>query len=203
MGGIIDAGYGVADARREKLIKRGVLVALALALICTVGYFSLRTWSQERAVGHFLDLLKSQQYAQAYDMWDCKESKPCKFYPPEKFAEDFGAASAKPRRERRASLRIVSSQRAARAFSSSSAPIRRSSVSLVRFISARSDRISPIKSMSSCISRAAPGFSRALRTHGKSCIMSESPLWGIFCQISSVMNGHIGESNSRMIPRVS
>jgi len=93
MGGILDAGYGVADARREKLIKRGVLGALALALICTIGYFSLRTWSQERAVGHFLDLLKSQQYAQAYDMWDCKESKPCKFYPPEKFAEDFGAAS--------------------------------------------------------------------------------------------------------------
>ena len=30
MGGILDAGYGVADARREKLIKRGVLVALAL-----------------------------------------------------------------------------------------------------------------------------------------------------------------------------
>ena len=26
MGGILDAGYGVADARREKLIKRGVLV---------------------------------------------------------------------------------------------------------------------------------------------------------------------------------
>lgn len=93
MGGILDAGYGVAEARREKWILRSIAAAVAVALLGTVLYFTFRTWSEEKSMDRFLAHLKQGQYSDAYQMWDCKEGTPCKFYPPNKFAEDFGPAS--------------------------------------------------------------------------------------------------------------
>ena len=43
-------GYGVADERRGRYIKRIVLTVLAVAVIGTSGYFYFRTWSQKQAV---------------------------------------------------------------------------------------------------------------------------------------------------------
>jgi hypothetical protein len=85
-------GYGVQEARRGRLILRLVLASLAAVILGTGGYFYFRTWKQERIMDDFLDKLARKEYGTAYQMW-CNENKPCPYYPPEKFLEDWGPSS--------------------------------------------------------------------------------------------------------------
>ena len=89
MGGYLDE-YGVADARRGRFVKRALLFGFTFAVVATVAYFSLRTFSQERAVKSFLQALQQKNYQEAYRMWGCTAETPCKFYPPDKFNQDWG-----------------------------------------------------------------------------------------------------------------
>ena len=54
MAGYLDA-YGVADQRRERLVKRIFIWSLSAILIATIVYFTLRTHGQERIVSQFLE----------------------------------------------------------------------------------------------------------------------------------------------------
>jgi hypothetical protein len=38
----------------------------------------------------FLTLIQQKDYQGAYKLWGCTPETPCKYYPPEKFAEDWG-----------------------------------------------------------------------------------------------------------------
>jgi hypothetical protein len=89
MAGYLDE-YGVADARREGLRKRIILWVLAIVIVGTSAFFYFRNWSEERVLDHFITLLKQQKYQEAYQLWLTPET--AKFYPPEKFAEDWGAS---------------------------------------------------------------------------------------------------------------
>jgi hypothetical protein len=90
MAGYLDA-YGVADQRRERRIKRIVIWGLSAAVTIAILYFGLRTRSQEQVVSQFLDELGHQKYQDAYKLWGCPEN--CKYYPPDKFLEDWGQGS--------------------------------------------------------------------------------------------------------------
>jgi hypothetical protein len=90
MAGFLDA-YGVADQRRERLIKRIAIWCGSVIVVVAILYFSLRTHSQERVVSQFFQELERQQYQDAYKMWGCPEN--CKYYPPDKFLEDWGPGS--------------------------------------------------------------------------------------------------------------
>jgi len=90
MAGFLDA-YGVADQRRERLIKRIVLWGGSAVVVAAILYFSLRTHSQERVVSQFFQELEHRQYQDAYKLWGCPEN--CKYYPPDKFLEDWGPGS--------------------------------------------------------------------------------------------------------------
>ena len=57
-------------------------------IVGTSAFFYFRNWSEERALDHFVTLLKQQKYQEAYQLWQTPDS--AKFYPPEKFAEDWG-----------------------------------------------------------------------------------------------------------------
>ncbi len=92
MSGFLDPTYGVNEARRARRIK---LTALWSAVIIIVGltlFFTFRNWRQERVVKQFLTDLKAQNYQDAYKLWGCTQETPCKYYPPEKFNEDWGPA---------------------------------------------------------------------------------------------------------------
>ena len=89
MAGYLDE-YGVADARRERLRKRIILWGLTAVIVGTSAFFYFRNWSEERVLDHFVTLLKQQKYQEAYQLWLTPET--AKFYPPEKFAEDWGAS---------------------------------------------------------------------------------------------------------------
>ena len=89
MAGYLDE-YGVTDARRERLRKRILIWGVLAVVVGTAVFFSFRNWGEERTMDRFMALLKRQNYAEAYRMWQTPGS--AKFYPPEKFAEDWGPA---------------------------------------------------------------------------------------------------------------
>jgi len=90
MAGYLDS-YGVADQRRERLTKHIVVWGLSAIVVAAILYFSLRTHSQERVMSQFLQDLEHQRWQDAYKLWGCPEN--CKYYPPDKFLEDWGPTS--------------------------------------------------------------------------------------------------------------
>ena len=89
MSGFLDS-YGVDDQRRENRTKKIVLWGLGVLIVGTVLYFTFHTWRQERVIKSFLAALEQKDYHGAYLIWGCTPEDPCKYYPPEKFIEDFG-----------------------------------------------------------------------------------------------------------------
>jgi hypothetical protein len=87
MPGILDEGYGVADARREKLKKRIVIFGLLGVLVAAILYFNFRTWGEERTVKQFLATLERKDYQGGYQMWARKN------YDPKRYIEDWGPDS--------------------------------------------------------------------------------------------------------------
>ena len=86
--------YGVADARREKILK-----VLAVSLVVSVVgggclFFWFKNYFEERQVREFLSRLQSQDYAAAYELWGCSVEVPCRHYSYQDFLEDWGPASA-------------------------------------------------------------------------------------------------------------
>ena len=92
MAGYLDA-YGVADEQRERKVKRIVLWGLAGAVVCGALFFTFRNWRQEQVVKQFFTLLQQKDYQDAYKLWGCTQDNPCKYYPAEKFTEDWGPSS--------------------------------------------------------------------------------------------------------------
>lgn len=92
MSGFLE-GYGAGEERRERLIKRAALSALAVAVLGGGLWFWLRNWREERQVSRFLELLQRKDYPGAYHLWGCTETKPCRDYSFEKFLEDWGPKS--------------------------------------------------------------------------------------------------------------
>jgi hypothetical protein len=80
--------YGVADARRSRIIWILVGSLVLVGVIALVLYFSLRTWPAKRLTGRFLDDLRRHDYQAAYRDWGCPNG--CSDYPFHRFMEDWG-----------------------------------------------------------------------------------------------------------------
>ncbi len=87
MSGFLDPTYGVNEARKARRLKLIVLWSISIVIVATVIFFTFRNWQQERVVKEFISLLKQQNYQEAYKLWGAN-----KYYPPEKFIEDWGPA---------------------------------------------------------------------------------------------------------------
>jgi hypothetical protein len=87
MAGYLDE-YGVTDAKRERRNKQIVIWSLVALVVGASAFFYFRNWSQERVIDHFFTLLREQKYSDAYKLWETPDSP--KFYPPQKFTEDWG-----------------------------------------------------------------------------------------------------------------
>jgi len=64
-----------------------------LAIVGFAAFMFFRTWSEERAVNAFLTKLKEKDFKAAYATWGCTDATPCKYYPFDKFLEDWGPQS--------------------------------------------------------------------------------------------------------------
>ena len=99
--------YGVRDARREKIVKR-LLVIGAVVLIAGIAlYFQFRNYAEERQVKTFLEHLRNNDHKAAYALWGCTDANPCPQYPFDKFMEDWGPSSPQAKI---ADAKIVSSK---------------------------------------------------------------------------------------------
>lgn len=109
-------GYGAGEEKREKSVKRLLLVMVILVIAGGVLYFLFRNYRQERQFSSFLELLARKDYQGAYRLWGCTEASPCRDYAMDKFLEDWGPesphadiASAKVTRTRSCSGGIIKS----------------------------------------------------------------------------------------------
>jgi hypothetical protein len=91
MAGFLD-DYGVADARRSKVIRWIVISALVITVAAVTLYFVLRTYPARRHVDAFLSDLGRHDYRAAYRDWGCVGAR-CSDYPFEKFMQDWGPQS--------------------------------------------------------------------------------------------------------------
>ena len=96
MAGYLDS-YGVADERRWRSIRRILIWSLSVVVVAGglyLGfYLGFRNRRQEQAVKHFFSLLQQKNYQEAYGLWGCTQDHPCKYWGPEKFAEEWGPSS--------------------------------------------------------------------------------------------------------------
>jgi hypothetical protein len=90
MGSYLDAyaAAGEQSARRGLMIKRTVVSVLIVVVVVTIGYYALRTRSQEHVVQEFLQDLQRKDYQTAYKLWGDNRD-----YPFNKFNEDWGPSS--------------------------------------------------------------------------------------------------------------
>jgi hypothetical protein len=82
--------YGAGDERREKLIKTGVISLLVALVVAALGYVFLHNYPEERQAKRFFELLRQQNYKQAYALWGCTDATPCRDYVMTEFMKDWG-----------------------------------------------------------------------------------------------------------------
>jgi hypothetical protein len=88
--------YGAGEERREKTVKIVKIVAIALVAAILIGgvlFFNFHNYREERQVKQFLSRLDSRDYKAAYALFGCTDSAPCRYYPFDKFMEDWGPNS--------------------------------------------------------------------------------------------------------------
>ncbi len=87
------AEYGVKEARRERIIKRALLVVTLAAVVGGALYLQFRNYREKRQVKTFLTALEQHDYRRAYALWGCTDQKPCPDYSYQKFLDDWGPES--------------------------------------------------------------------------------------------------------------
>src|SRR5258708_12748972 len=85
--------YGAGEERRGKIIKILAISLVAAVLICGALYFNFHNFGEERQVKQFLSLLGARDYKGAYALFGCTDATPCRYYPFDKFMEDWGPNS--------------------------------------------------------------------------------------------------------------
>jgi hypothetical protein len=85
--------YGVAEARRGRILKFILVALLVLVVAGGALYFSFRNYREQKQAKMFLNLLRDRRYEQAYRLWGCTPASPCRDYSFEKFLEDWGPDS--------------------------------------------------------------------------------------------------------------
>ena len=82
--------YGAGEAKREGLVKWGVITAVCVLVLSVVLFYSFRHYRERQALGTFLESLEKKDYKAAYATFGCTDSNPCRYFGYEKFLEDFG-----------------------------------------------------------------------------------------------------------------
>ncbi len=95
MAGYLDH-YGAGEERRENILKRAVLVLVALLIIAAVLLYAFHNLRQERQVKQFFSLLAAHDYKGAYALWGCTDAKPCQGYSFSTFMQDWGPSKGNP-----------------------------------------------------------------------------------------------------------
>jgi len=82
--------YGAEDARREKIFKRIILVAIIASVLASLFYWTFREYREKGQIKAFFLSVESGDLRAAHALWGCTESQPCKAYSFEQFLQDWG-----------------------------------------------------------------------------------------------------------------
>lgn len=82
-------GYGVEEERRNRVIKRIILGAVAAAVLAFVSYLFLHNYTEKKTINQFLAEINAHDYKAAYANW-CNSSSPCPNYDYARFLQDWG-----------------------------------------------------------------------------------------------------------------
>ena len=88
--------YGAGEERRARTVKIVKIVAIALVASILIGgvlFFNFHNYREERQVKQFLSRLDARDYKAAYALFGCTDATPCRYYPFDKFMEDWGPNS--------------------------------------------------------------------------------------------------------------
>jgi hypothetical protein len=89
MGGYLQT-YGAGDEARTRLIKRVILICLAVLVLAILAYFLLKDHSEKSKAKQFVTDLNAHRYEQAYQDWGCTAATPCRDYSYQQFLDDWG-----------------------------------------------------------------------------------------------------------------
>jgi len=95
MAGYLDQ-YGAGEERRNRIVARSIIGAIALAIVASLGWYLLKNHHQEGVVKKFISEIKQGNYDAAYQAWGCSAQKPCPGYSQGTLMEDWGGASKDP-----------------------------------------------------------------------------------------------------------
>lgn len=82
--------YGAGEAKREGILKWGIITALCVVVLSVVLFYSFRHYRERQALSTFLEALERKDYKSAYATWGCTDANPCRYFAYSKFLEDFG-----------------------------------------------------------------------------------------------------------------
>ena len=104
--------YGDAEEHRARvlaIVKNCSIVLAGLLLAGLILFTIYRNHTEERQATNFLGLLQTRNYAAAYTLWGCTDTRPCPEYPFTKFLDDWGPKSAHASDPARASIGLSQS----------------------------------------------------------------------------------------------
>ena len=90
--------YGAGEERRARtfqIVKRVLVSLVAILMVGGSLFFVFHNFREERQVKQFFTLLEGHDYKGAYALFGCTDAKPCRYYPFDKFMEDWGPASGR------------------------------------------------------------------------------------------------------------
>ena len=95
MPGYLDQ-YGAGEERRNQIIIRIVVTALAVVILGGLSWYLLKNHHQESVVKTFVRDVRRGDYHAAYNAWGCTAQRPCSGYDYNKFMQDWGPGASGP-----------------------------------------------------------------------------------------------------------
>lgn len=95
MPGYLDQ-YGVGEDRRNRLIIRSILAAVAVLFIGSLGWYLFKNHHQEAVVRTFVNDVRRGDLQAAYRDWGCTTAAACSGYSFDKFSADWGPKGDAP-----------------------------------------------------------------------------------------------------------
>ena len=83
-------GYGVEEAKRNRVIRLIILGAIAGAVVSIITYFIAHNYAEKQLVKTFLAQVNAHDYKAAYATWNCTSSGTCDNYNYNRFLNDWG-----------------------------------------------------------------------------------------------------------------
>ncbi len=82
--------YGAGEERRIYLIKRIVLISVAVIVVGSAFYLFFHNYPEKQLVKRFVSELNQHEYKKAYSTWNCAVDQTCRDYDYPKFLQDWG-----------------------------------------------------------------------------------------------------------------